>query len=68
LLLCLEQTRRAALEDYVHRPPPMGPGVLISESWYKAMTRNGLLTGDIPLDWTDQERLLGCAARRQPQH
>ncbi len=51
LLLRMEQTRRSALENHVHRPPPMGPRVLISESWYKVP----LL---LPTGNTQQEHLL----------
>jgi hypothetical protein len=34
-LLCgLEQARRSALEDHVHRPARLGPWVLIIGMWY----------------------------------
>src|SRR5271168_658698 len=35
LLLRLEQARRSALENHVHRIAPVGPRVLINETWYK---------------------------------
>src|SRR5271166_2782729 len=33
-LLRLEQARRSALENHVHRIAPVGPRVLINETWY----------------------------------
>src|SRR5271170_7711090 len=37
LLLHLEQARRSALENHVHRIAPVGPRVLINETWYKSI-------------------------------
>ena len=34
MLRRLEQARRSALENHVHRTAQVGPRVLISESWY----------------------------------
>jgi hypothetical protein len=34
LLLLLEQTRGAAVDHHVHRPPRMGAQVLINGIWY----------------------------------
>src|SRR5271163_1340726 len=49
LLRRLEQAHRSALADHVHRNAPMGPPVLISESWYK--TRKGSYRAiSFPLD------------------
>src|SRR5271165_2650339 len=44
LLLRLEQARRSALENHVHRIAPVGPRVLINETWYKRELTDGIAT------------------------
>ena len=34
LLLCLEQTRRPAMADHVHRNSPVGKPVMLMKTWY----------------------------------
>jgi hypothetical protein len=36
LLLCLEQTRRPAMADHVHRNSPVGKPVMLMKTWYKS--------------------------------
>src|SRR5271168_139653 len=43
LLLRLEQARRSALENHVHRIAPVGPRVLINETWYYVSRRAPLI-------------------------
>src|SRR5271167_873079 len=62
LLLRLEQARRSALENHVHRIAPVGPRVLINETWYKDQIRQHLrveriLLRDI-LEWWGIGQLL----------
>jgi hypothetical protein len=40
LLLRLEQARRSALDDHVHRTSRLGPSVITSGTWYKVRHRD----------------------------
>jgi two-component system, NtrC family, sensor kinase len=51
LLRCMEQARRPALDDYVHRIAPLGARVLINGTWYKTQPH--------PVAWDARHRRRG---------